>query len=279
MFRKLLKHDFKAVFRYWWLLLPTLPVLAFLLGLAVRYMAAYEQFANESIVFSLLMLLSVLFIVFAMILISASALVSPILSLVRFYKHFYTDEGYLTFTLPVKRSTLLLSKVVNAMIFDTMYVLLMGISATILILVIDPSIFPELIRFFFGGMPFEIGGWVALFVFEGVLLLLVADLFSNLLLFLCVTIGALIVKRAKLVVGLAIYYGVNVVLNTVIQIFMYLVIPTSTVLVAQFADMSLHGFLGICALFLFILIAAASTLALTLYSMTLGRMEKKLNLS
>ena len=278
MLKKLLKYDFKAVFRYWWMLLPTLPVLSILLGLAIRFLMSEEYLEGDTLLASLLVMAAVLFLFFGIILVSASALVTPILSLIRFYKHLYTDEGYLTFTLPVKRSTLLLSKVLNATIFNAMYVLLFSISVSLAILIVSPSAFAELLSML-SPLPAGIGGWVALFVLEGLLLLLALDLFSTLLLYLCVTIGALVVKKAKLVAGLAIYYGVTVLLSSASQLLSSLALPLlSAVLVEKFYDISIHGLLGLIALLLFIAIAAVATLALTLWSMTLGRIERKLNL-
>ena len=145
MFKKLLKHDFKAVFRYWWLLLPTLPIVFTALGLALRFLIKSTESGLGG--FPIIEILLFLFVIFAVILLSASTLVTPILSLIRFYKHFFTDEGYLTFTLPVRRSTLLLSKLVNALIFDAMYAVLMILGAFIVLLIAPPTpVLPDVFR-------------------------------------------------------------------------------------------------------------------------------------
>ncbi len=277
MFLKLLKHDFKAVFRYWWLLLPSLPVLCALLGISLRFMTFTAQ-GSESFAVALLVILVGLFMLFAFILVAASALVTPILSLIRFYKHFYTDEGYLTFTLPVKRSTLFLSKLVNALIFDSMYVALMTGSVSLLILIVEPRAFSEICRLLFASFPAEIGVWVFVFLLEGLLLSIASDLFSNLLLYFCITVGALIVKKAKLVAGLAIYYGVYAGLSTVLR-FVFAFSPYSLAMYVQMLEgMSIHEVLASIAILLLIVIAVILTLAFTLFSMTVGRIERKLNL-
>lgn len=286
MFRKLLKHDFKAVFRYWWLLLPSVPILMLLVGFSIRFINRSSYAAagdTESFLSAILMILLTIFLIFAIILISASALVTPILCLIRFYKHFFTDEGYLTFTLPVKRSTLLLSKVVNAMIFNVMYVILMVVGVFLAFLAVEPKI----ISSFFQGVtliireiPIEFSGWLFLYLFEGILLLFAMNLFSTMLLYFSVTIGALIVKKAKLVVGLAIYYGVNWALSGVTQVLTYAVLPASINEIGNLLlGMSGHAIFGSFAFIFLVSTACAFTLSFTLYSMTLGRLERNLNLS
>ena len=290
MFGKLLKHDFKAVFRYWWMLLPSVPAVCIGLGLAFRFLYTYESPQRG---FPLLELLVMLFMIFAIIALSASVLVTPILSLVRFYKHLYTDEGYLTFTLPVRRSALLMSKLVNALIFDAMYACLLGLSVSAAVLIAVPG---DVISAFFRGVSdlfryssdlfryypdlWQYSFWSILFILELILLAIAVDLFTNLLLYFSVTIGALIVKKAKLVVGLAIYYGTNTVLSWVTNILSYVILPfTLSEIVILAGGMSPHAALGILALMLLIGIAIVATLAFTLYSLTLGRLQRSLNLA
>lgn len=274
MFRKLLKHDFKAVFRYWWLLLPAVPAVSIALGLAFRF---FDTLGEE---FVLVQLLLMLFMFFAIIALSVSTVVTPVLSLIRFYKHFYTDEGYLTFTLPVRRSSLFLSKIVNAMLFNIMYAALMTVSISVAILIAAPSdVISEIFRFVFE-MLNPLGAWTVLYAFEALLAFLALNLFSTILLYFCVTVGALVVKKAKLVVGLLIYYGVNTALSTLTQILTSIVLPlTSVEILELLGGLSPHAILGAFALIVLIITAVVATLAFTLYSMTLGRLERGLNLA
>ena len=53
--------------------------------------------------------MAMLLVIACVMAIIASAVVTELLVFVRFYKNFFTDEGYLTFTLPVSRKDLLLS--------------------------------------------------------------------------------------------------------------------------------------------------------------------------
>ena len=56
---------------------------------------------------------------FGIILLTCAAFTTAIIIAVRFYKNTYSDEGYLTHTLPVKRGTLLLAKVIAGTIWRT----------------------------------------------------------------------------------------------------------------------------------------------------------------
>jgi len=108
------------------------------------------------------------------LLIMAAGFITLIYLLIRFYKSMFTDEGYLTFTLPVKPATLLNGKVLVAfcwMILDMVLVCL-----SIFILAVSPKTFAELQK----GM-LEISGelakvglsiselviWVVIFVIVG----------------------------------------------------------------------------------------------------------------
>ena len=71
------------------------------------------------------------------LLLCASILTMMVLIVVNFYKTLITDEGYLTFTLPVSPTKLLLSKVLNGIIWNTIMLVIFGLG---LALIIVPSI-------------------------------------------------------------------------------------------------------------------------------------------
>ena len=64
---------------------------------------------------------STLAILFASTILALIAYVffSQILIMYRYYTNLFTDEGYLTFTLPAKTSSILTAKVINAIIWST----------------------------------------------------------------------------------------------------------------------------------------------------------------
>ena len=112
MLKKLLKYDLRAVFRLWWVMAISSLGLAVIGGICLHTLIGVgvdERSTIITIVAALGMLATVIGL-------SAFLVVTVILIYVRFYKNFFTDEGYLTFTLPVKRSQLLNSKLITTFI-------------------------------------------------------------------------------------------------------------------------------------------------------------------
>lgn len=106
MLGKLLKHEWKAVWRVPTLLIGILMLTAVLAGLTF----ALPIWDSEWIGLPLSGVMMILLFYFAMI---ATGLGITIYFAVRYYKNMYTDEGYLTHTLPVSARQLLLNKVIT----------------------------------------------------------------------------------------------------------------------------------------------------------------------
>lgn len=107
MLGKLIKYDFKSLNRYLilihgFLILSAVAVRVFLTAPFNVYI--FENSSMGPIMVSLLILYFVI--------ITGTSFATSILIAVRFYKNLYSDEGYLTFTLPVTRSQLLVSKAI-----------------------------------------------------------------------------------------------------------------------------------------------------------------------
>lgn len=108
MLGKLIKYDFKALNRYLllihgFLLLSAAAVRIFLTAPFNVYI--FENSSMGPVMISLLILYFVI--------ITGTSFATSILIAIRFYKNLYSDEGYLTFTLPVTRSELLISKTIT----------------------------------------------------------------------------------------------------------------------------------------------------------------------
>ena len=112
MFLKILKYDLKSIYRIFLLLTPITLGVCLLGGFGIDFLASSAD------PHPLITLISVLWIILSVFVISAYVIVINLFVYIRLYKHFFSDEGYLTFTLPIKRSTLLRAKSVNAMIWN-----------------------------------------------------------------------------------------------------------------------------------------------------------------
>ena len=218
MLKKCLKYDFRSVFRLWWIMAVSMLGAAVVAGLGIRFFsqcAASPDVPEGLLVLSSFTMIGSMFCLMAMVM---GMTVSFILVFWRMYTHFYTDEGYLTFTLPVKRSTLYLSKVIMGTLlqFATILVLIFGV--LFIALVAPPT---ESGEFFLSFEAFEAigeffatsweacGAWVILWVPTVLAILLLLGLFQSGLIYLCITIGAVVAKKQKLIAAIGIYYGVN----------------------------------------------------------------------
>lgn len=226
--RKMLKHDLKSVWKVWRIMAPIVLVTAVICGFAMRLIAADISWP-EPLDIIVPMFSSLVSLTWPMLM-SAFSIVTLILIVIRYYKNFFTDEGYLTFTLPVSRTKLLNSKIIMAFFWMALTVAVCMVAYGLYYC----SAFGEEIWEFFTEVFSEIGQTdpdtvtppddetlkivTHVFVFLGELLIfsVIAAAADVLFLLLCVTIGAVIVKRAKLVLGLGLYYVVNYILVAVI---------------------------------------------------------------
>jgi len=108
MLGKLMKYDFKALFKYF------IPMSIFILvyscfGTLLFKAGDPDAFSGDT----LINVLRVLVLVAYIIMIIAYCLITQGIIVVNFYKSMVTDTGYLTHTLPVKKSTLLASKMIT----------------------------------------------------------------------------------------------------------------------------------------------------------------------
>ena len=111
MFKKVLKYDMRSIYNIWWIIAATVLGVSVFGAFALRFTIANINDPDGS----LLAVFSMFAAILSIVAVISSIAVTSLLTHYRFYKNFYTDEGYLTFTLPVSRKVLLLSKTVNAM--------------------------------------------------------------------------------------------------------------------------------------------------------------------
>ena len=281
MFGKLLKYDFKYVARIWWML--AVGVLGLSVAASLVFRAIFLNI-NSNGFFTFLSVLGMFFLVVSFIGIFGSLVVTEVLVFVRFYKNFYTDEGYLTFTLPVKRSKLLLSKTLNSIIWFALHTALILVCVVIFLgLGIGSSMgTPPLktVGISIGWLWDKVGWWLIVYAFEAILLLVALSAFTTCLIQLCITIGAIVAKKQKVLAAVGIYYLVNTVLSTVGSVFLVVFLTGLfegfTVLLGDLSALAANAAI---ALVLLIAILASLLVVLIVYFMTLGRIERKLNLA
>jgi hypothetical protein len=149
---------------------------------------------------------------------------SQILVFIRFYKNFFSDEGYLTFTLPVKKTDLINSKLLTAFIFNLLSFAVLAVNAIIILIVGVPEEFFDarnwerifkVIYEILSGLNFYGVSYIVL----GILIFCAFYIMQDLFLAVCITVGACIANKHKVLAAIGIYYGANTVLSFVIEIF------------------------------------------------------------
>lgn len=277
MLKKLLRYDFKAVLKYWWIAALSSVVLSFGGGWCISVFDSDKALPEALyIVAGLLMVIVVLGLV-------AFAILSTILTFSRFYKNFFTDEGYLTFTLPVKRSQLLNSKLIVSttttiltsliLIIDILVMVCVGFYNDIFTDNFWNSFVNDFVKEFFRD---DHLGYYALWLVEAIVLVVLLVIFSTLFMFSCITVASIIAKKAKVITAIGIYYAANSVFSFVIQMFwLFGMVSLDSWLSRLSADNSA----GVITLILFGLILFLSIFCGVLYSLQYWMLDRKLNLS
>lgn len=230
MFAKLLKYEWKATGRMLgWFSLAA--VAAGALGtMALRFLLNYaigtkvwepgqqEQMVNAAAVTGLTMLL--FFVVLALV---AYFLGTQIVLLYRFYKSKFTDQGYLTFTLPVKTYEILSSSWLNMLLWSVISGLIVAGSILMMGYAVVESIPDyfyqqdalEAAKEMFKNAVTEFG--VTYYILSAVSS--VADwLIAPLITMTCITVGAVAAKKHKILVAIAIYYGYSMVTGIAVTV-------------------------------------------------------------
>lgn len=283
MFKKLLKYDFHSVWRFWWILAVTALGLTTVSSLFLRFLLYTDGGFVMFRVFAAIITIA------SLVVVAISTMMTPLVVYLRFYQHFFSDEGYLTFTLPVSRKKMLLSKTVNALIFLGLEAVLLFACLTLISLIVpnvDDGAFLFAFKIFesigesIGTLWQTVGAWTILYLLEGLLILVGFGILSTSLIYFCITQGAVVARKHKVLAAIGIYYLVNGVLSFLGSFLLSLSV-TSFVNAAPYLNehLSSQGMFGLIALALFLTVMLVATLALTAYFLTQHLLERKLNLN
>ena len=292
MLRKLLKYDLKSVGRFWWIAMITMigasfsAAVSYRLNVEITFKQALQSGETNILISLALMALSLIFII-SLVAMGACFLFVAILIYVRYYKHLFTDEGYLTFTLPVSRRQIFFSKLVNAGLWLVLSEIVLFACIMVMLVIVMPTygkgvIATETLNNMIKGFvkSFESRGiWMIVQGILCVLSVVSSTMLSVGVVYFCITLGATVAKRAKIIVGIGTYYVINVVsrvLGTILG-----VVPMVWIIVAllQFSETNLHLFNGAMTVMLLIFFTAVSLLAAFFHCLTLNILERKLNLA
>ena len=127
MLGKLLKHEFRATARIMWVIYAAMLALSIGSHFAMRYLDrpdTYFVLRVLSIVVTALWVMALIF----------GTVMTVVLMIQRFYKNYLTDEGYLMFTLPVGIPSMVFSKLIVAIVWVilTIVVMMLGIGLAVM---------------------------------------------------------------------------------------------------------------------------------------------------
>ena len=260
MFAKLLKMEFRSTWNVLGILCLSLVGAGLLGGVAIRYLVVEDAPKQW------LLILCTLAIVAAVLFFAVCCAAALIVQIVRFYRSRFTDEGYLTFTLPVTTHQILLSSFITSAVNLIAIAAVAVVSFVLMGLCVVPEfeILRKGLHILWEELPELWSRFTQADVLQafGLLLLNMIVAFSNelILIMLAVTIGSLVAKKHKILAAVAFYYILHVVDLTFTGV--------SMVKLAESPD-SLLGLLAIVNL----------TIAVAGYFLMYFLVDKKLNLN
>ena len=210
MYKKLLKYDFKGVAKVG-LPLTIVALILSVIGAISGFIFARNMSGDDVSGFSIMSIL--LFVIIAYAVIICCALVN-ILVYVDFYKSLCTDQAYLTFTLPVKSTTLLYSKLTNSVIWGAISLAAMAVCIIIMVLGVGLGLPPggssggEAIDSFLSF--YDIADTTL-----GIITLLVYAINTQMLVFMVIFFASIITKKNKAVVAVSLVFAVSLVYSLV----------------------------------------------------------------
>ena len=275
MLRKLLKYDLRAIFRLWWIAALVSVGMSVLGGFAQSLIYNYPDVPNP---ISTIAGIMVFFTYFTM---AGLALLTQILIFIRYYRNFFTDEGYLTFTLPAKRETLLNSKVLAGLITMVATVGVCILNCCIIYTIVEYQFirsgeFGKEVAEFIKEIPYDAVGYLLAYSAEAMVIIGLLLLLSVLFLYCCITFGSMIVKKGKLLAAIGIYYGANSIFTTAIQLMLILGIGSIAVWMEPITDQQMPIVVALILLLVILFLAVLCALA---YAFTHWMLGRKLNLS
>lgn len=267
MLKKMLKYDLRAIFKFWWIGAVVCLSGGILDGFCQREMYSvvetnYLLQSAAELVQGLIYTSYVLFV-----------LLTLVLFFIRFYKNFFTDEGYLTFTLPVSRKHLLNSKLLSGIIamFATIGVLFTAIIISAVIFSYGDPLEEEIIvenQLTATELYYQIAYWL-----EGITLGALVVVLTVIFMGFCITFGSTIVKKGKLFASIGIFYGASSTVMTIFELCLIFSLP-GLLNANQPAPSDLSLLLMLtCLIFFFAMLCAL------FYTLQYRMLERKLNLS
>ena len=272
MFNKLLKYDFKHYVKLWPIGAGTALVMSVAGGFCTSRIGwlSDHDYVFLAMIFGLIILVSCLCL-------AAFDVLTKLLVSMRYARNCYSDEGFLTFTLPVKRSQVLNSKLLTGVLYELMtFAVLLVCGAVFGSIAVDNFLTRLFYRLHqvYGFFTEAFGALTVPCVIVLVLIIILASfLFLNVIYF-CVTFAGIRVRKNKILAGIGIGYLIHVIIGFVAQIGLIAVISVTDAL-----SVSAEAMPAAALTMLSILLVWLAGVNAAFYYSQLNMLENKLNLS
>lgn len=234
MLGKLLKHEFRSTGRF---MLPIYGVVLVvtLLQKGILLFSEIEAF-EQNILFQMA---SALISMLSVLLLLGMLFGTMFLVVQRFYKHLYSSEGYLSFTLPVTPAQHLNAKLISAFLWMVCSVLMVAVYLGVLLA--DPQMFQSFGKIFANlkdvllNMPS--GGWLVLIEF---VLLMIVSLFAGILQFYAsISLGQRMMPEKRILGSILAYFCIQIAMQMLMIFLMFFVALLGTANIASIQEMIL----------------------------------------
>lgn len=268
MVKKLFKHEFIAYMR------TLIPMYIILVGIAALTRFVYI-FENDSTIFSIVGTSSIVAFVVACI---VSIILTYVRVITRFYKNLFTNEGYLSFTLPVTTRQHITVKLVVGGLSIIATVLLILISICIATAGEMATELFKALAYTINEIQIELEYNIWPYIAEVILWLIVGIFSSVLLFYFCVAIGQL-AKKNRVIAAIGVYfayYFLTQIIGTVLIAVFSVINDTAwfndlMIFIEKHIYASVHVFLAIGIVF-------TALMGLIYFAVTHLIIKKKLNL-
>lgn len=200
MVRKLLKHEMNAFTR------SMLPMEVILLGIAVltRFIQIFE---TESSAYNIVRTSAIIAFVISIV---VCLIMSVAVSIRRFYTNMFTSEGYLTMTLPVTAEQHIFAKLLVSI--ASLLITLLTVTVSVCIATLGDVLAEvcKAVGYIFGEWYDALGGHLIGYIFEIILLALVAMASQYLLFYACISIGQT-ARKNRVLAAFGVYFAYYIV--------------------------------------------------------------------
>lgn len=214
MFAKLLKYEWRSTKGFVWLMFLISLSAAVVGGLTTQYLFRMSQSQDQQPVLTVLVVLIFMAAMVALLICAAATL---FFTFWRFYRSRFTQEGYLTFTLPVTSHQILLSSIANCLLGALCALGTLLVSYLLMALVTlsaMPGFFAarwDILEALLKGAGWLFTGENAPLFWQMLSQLLISAVFEIPVIMLAITLGALLAKKHKAILSVVAYYIIQVV--------------------------------------------------------------------